>query len=103
VRPDDLREHFNKWAAELGHQKLTPQKFNTRFEGHTLVTTEKVERNKVMTTNALRKAISYPPGTRKDEMLSCDAKKHKVWTGFRYRTKLDDAEEAGDVMLGRRR
>ena len=92
VRPDDLREHFNSWAVGLGHRPLTPQKFNARFAGHTLVTTNNVERDNVMRTNALRKVISYPPGA---ELLGPGAKMHKVWQGFRYRTIDDDVRESG--------
>jgi putative DNA primase/helicase len=92
VRPDDLREHFNSWAAELGHKTLTRQKFNTRFAGHTLITTNNVERDKAMRTNALRRVISYPPGAKQ---LDGQAKLHKVWVGFRYRAPDDDARDAG--------
>ena len=92
VRPDDLREHFNSWAVDLGHRPLTPQKFNARFAGHTLVTTNNVERDRVMRTNALRSIISYPPGAMQ---LSGQAKPHKVWQGFRYRTIDDDVRDSG--------
>lgn len=95
VRPDDMRNHFNKWAVSLGHNELSAQKFNGRFAGHTLITTSNVERNKRMRTAALAKVISYPPGIADDAKLNKNLNKmHPVWYGFRYRTDADDESDA---------
>jgi P4 family phage/plasmid primase-like protien len=91
VRPDDLRNHFNEWISELGHQRLTAGKLNQRFENHTLVTAHNVERNKQVRVTSLANMISYPPDFLGDPIkMSNSRAKPKVWVGFRYRTAADD-------------
>lgn len=99
VRPDDLRNHFNEWVSALGHKTLTANKFNQRFENHTLVTSHDVKRNKRIRTKALSNVLSYPPDNH--DILSNRDTVHKVWVGFRYRTADDDAENIRSMPNGR--